>query len=200
MKKPQPKNTKPHPLQELVLAAFAERKSHDDVSLGFFLARGARCSDRTYNAYKAVARDVLGYMEKQGLLYRSEWQPSFFSLVKPEQYAEDAADLERFREAYLKLLEDPEFKRLLEESDWAQRTHLEADKATQYAQHFIAEERSGKFRIARSRTETTRAFVWAIEAVRALSYGGSFEERAARLLKLAAAEIDARWRRTTDAA
>jgi hypothetical protein len=65
------KSTKPHPLEPIALAAFAERNSQDITSLAFFFAGGIVKS--RHAAYKAVAKDVLGYMEYQGKLIRDEF-------------------------------------------------------------------------------------------------------------------------------
>ena len=62
---------RPHPLEPVVWTAFAARDHHDSSSLGYFLA-GAIVSGGA-EAYGTVARDVLGYMESQGLLRRDEY-------------------------------------------------------------------------------------------------------------------------------
>jgi hypothetical protein len=59
-------NTKPHPLEDIVLRAFAEQGNHDASSLGYFLAGGyVRPGALSYNI---VAKDALAYMESQGKL------------------------------------------------------------------------------------------------------------------------------------
>jgi hypothetical protein len=67
MKLPRRKINEPHPLQNIVLAAFAERERHDAATLAGALAQGSAGDDR---AYQKVAHDVLGYLEAQGLLKR----------------------------------------------------------------------------------------------------------------------------------
>jgi hypothetical protein len=64
------KNNKPHPLQGVAMAAFAERSAHDATSLGYFLA-GAHVTGGA-RAYRTVAKDLLGYMESQGLIERDD--------------------------------------------------------------------------------------------------------------------------------
>jgi hypothetical protein len=61
-------NSEPHPLQGVVMAAFAEQERHDPVTLGTFMAGGY--SYGVMNAYRVVARDTLEYMAGQGLLER----------------------------------------------------------------------------------------------------------------------------------
>jgi hypothetical protein len=59
-----------HPIEPLVLQAFAERAAHDGASLAYFLA-GAHVRGAS-KAYTTVARDVLGCMHAQGKLTRDE--------------------------------------------------------------------------------------------------------------------------------
>jgi hypothetical protein len=61
-------STEPHPLQDIVLAAFVKRERHDPVTLGTYLAGGYTYG--VMNAYRIVARDALEYMAAQGLLER----------------------------------------------------------------------------------------------------------------------------------
>lgn len=61
-------STTPHPLEPVVRAAFAQRPHQDETSLAYFLA-GAVVRPGA-KAYHMVARDVLGYMECQGLVSR----------------------------------------------------------------------------------------------------------------------------------
>jgi hypothetical protein len=58
----------PHPLESIVWNAFAERDCQDATSLAYFMA-GAWVFGKS-RAYTTVAKDVLGYMEKQGLIER----------------------------------------------------------------------------------------------------------------------------------
>jgi hypothetical protein len=60
------KNLEPHPLQPIVMAAFAKQDHHDVSSLAYFFA-GAIVRPG-FKAYKTVAKDVIGYMIDQGLL------------------------------------------------------------------------------------------------------------------------------------
>jgi hypothetical protein len=55
------KTAKPHPLEPMVIAAFAEIEYHDAASLSCFLAGGIVHGGS--KAYRTVALDVLGYME-----------------------------------------------------------------------------------------------------------------------------------------
>lgn len=63
------KNVIPHPLEEVVLGAFAKNDHQDLTTISVALgacshpARGAR-------AYRTVAEDVLGYMAHQGKIRR----------------------------------------------------------------------------------------------------------------------------------
>ena len=68
--KPRP-NNKPHPLEDVVLRAFAKSDHQDASSLGYFLA-GAILRGGGNKSYHTVAKDVLGYMEGQGKLRRDE--------------------------------------------------------------------------------------------------------------------------------
>jgi hypothetical protein len=58
----------PHPLQDIVWSAFEKRAVHDVASISYHLA-GAIVRPGS-KAYRMVAKDVLGYMEDQGLIYR----------------------------------------------------------------------------------------------------------------------------------
>jgi hypothetical protein len=55
----------PHPLQNFTLAAFARRPAQDSTTLACALA-GAVVT----GAYRTVAKDILRYMESQGLIER----------------------------------------------------------------------------------------------------------------------------------
>jgi hypothetical protein len=57
----------PRILQEMALRAFAERGVHDATSLSFCLF-GDWPRGRLAKAYHTVCKDVLEYMERQGLL------------------------------------------------------------------------------------------------------------------------------------
>jgi hypothetical protein len=61
---------KPHPLQNFTLTAFAKQPAQDEFSLGCALA-GAYVPGAT-TAYRKVAKDILGYMESQGLIERDD--------------------------------------------------------------------------------------------------------------------------------
>jgi hypothetical protein len=73
MSKPQSLN-RPHPLEDIVLKAFAERDIMDRIILANYLA-GAYVHPG-FSAYKMVAADVLGYMECQGKVCRDEKSPN----------------------------------------------------------------------------------------------------------------------------
>jgi hypothetical protein len=59
-----------HPLEGVARNAFAAHEAQDGSSLGYFLA-GA-CVKGASKAYRTVALDILGYMEKQGKLQRDD--------------------------------------------------------------------------------------------------------------------------------
>jgi hypothetical protein len=63
-------NTKPHPLEDIVLQAFAKSDHQNATSLGYFLA-GAMVRPGA-NAYRIVAKDVLEYMKGQGKLQQDK--------------------------------------------------------------------------------------------------------------------------------
>jgi hypothetical protein len=62
----------PHPLQDVVMRAFAKSSAHDAVSLSVFLAGATNVRTKSggsaMKAFQTVATDVLGYMEDSGLL------------------------------------------------------------------------------------------------------------------------------------
>jgi hypothetical protein len=58
-----------HPLEPIVLQAFAKRDHQDATSLGYFFA-GALVGPRGNKAYHTVATDVLSYMMHEGKLRR----------------------------------------------------------------------------------------------------------------------------------
>lgn len=68
----------PHPLEDIVLRAFAESDHHDGSSLGHFFA--ASMWPAFAASYCIVARDVLRCMESQGKLQRDEM--GWYFLVK----------------------------------------------------------------------------------------------------------------------
>lgn len=58
---------KPHPLEPMVWRALAVNSgSLDATALAYFLASPYVYVRSGHQAYRTVARDVLGYMEKQG--------------------------------------------------------------------------------------------------------------------------------------
>src|SRR5258708_37567326 len=67
--------TESHPLENITLQAFADREHHDGVSLGYFMAEASRSRSgiRATRVFVKQAQDVLGYMERQGRLYRDEY-------------------------------------------------------------------------------------------------------------------------------
>jgi hypothetical protein len=62
-------STTPHPLEDIVLKAFAENDCQDGATI-FVALSGATSVRGGDKAYQTVARDVLGYMEDQGLIKR----------------------------------------------------------------------------------------------------------------------------------
>ena len=74
------KSTKPHLLEPIVRAAFAEREQHDALSLTYYFT-GDACVKPLFKAYRAVVEDVLGTMEDQGLLTRD--RVGWYYLVTP---------------------------------------------------------------------------------------------------------------------
>jgi len=58
----------PHPLQDIVWGAFEQAAARDAASVAYHLAGAIVRPGST--AYRTVAKDVLGYMEDQGLIER----------------------------------------------------------------------------------------------------------------------------------
>jgi hypothetical protein len=80
-------NTKPHPLEPVVMQAFADREVHDPTSLGYALAGAIVMPRKGSRAYQTVAADVLGYMFSQGKLIRDDigWYRLATTVVRPSK-------------------------------------------------------------------------------------------------------------------
>ena len=63
----------PHPLESVVWSAFAERENHDATSLAWFLKNAHVLAKGGTRAYHTAAKDVLNYMDRQGLLERDSY-------------------------------------------------------------------------------------------------------------------------------
>jgi hypothetical protein len=85
-------NTPKHPLAEIVWLAFSENDYQDSASLGRFLAGNVLISGEAGRSYSIVAKDVLRYMEAQGLLRRDE--DGWFRPSRPVRRTTDYGRLE----------------------------------------------------------------------------------------------------------
>ena len=106
--------------------------------------------------------------------------------------------LERFRDAYLQMASEANYRPQAPPDGWGNiqleltelrdPNRLQAE-ARAYALRFSAEEDGAAFRIGTSDFRTNKAFVWSIEAARLLASGDMGRETALTLLKMATEEV-----------
>jgi hypothetical protein len=66
------KNSTPHPLEGVVMQAFAKRPAHDAITIAYALAGAIVRPSKGARAYRTVATDVIGYMAEQGKIAQDD--------------------------------------------------------------------------------------------------------------------------------